>query len=85
MNAKPSVELKLIRFNDGKGQPFSAFIAMTEDQWATFNQQETKNLKLFEDSILLLVEGHMPSGKDQADAQIAFKNRYASITPQQSR
>lgn len=74
-------EMRLLRFTDGCGRRFSAFVALDDEQWAEFARNGGSDLTPYRQDIILLVDGHDPTVKDHQDATAFFKNRYASISP----
>lgn len=70
--------LRIIKYHNGEGKPFTAFVALTHDQLVDFLSDENGNLEPYRQHVLLIVEGHNPSAKEHRDADHAFNHLYGS-------
>ena len=80
-NTELPVTLRQHKFISGNNKNYTAFIAATDTEWDKFKVGGSTNLEPFKEAIILLIEGHESSPKDQSDAKRMFANLYGSVTP----
>lgn len=78
MSNNNAPKLRLMKIQSGDQKLFSIFVALSDRQFANFEDQGARTLVPYQEHILLVVEGHHPSEQDMRDAQMAFNQCYTT-------
>ncbi len=75
--SEPQMKLRLVKYTLDE-KPYTAFIAMTDRQYSDALQDETNDLRLYEQQIIRVVETHTPSEVELASVREAFRRFYTN-------
>jgi hypothetical protein len=79
MDDNTLAKLRLLKFSNEQNEPFSAFVALTDQQLSDLLNADNCNLEPYKRHILLIVKGDTPSVQDHKDAEAAFRHCYGSV------
>ena len=69
------LKLRMVEYNNN-GSPYTAFVALNDDEYGDVMAAGTGNLTDYKDKILLVVDGHSPDEKLIQGVRDAFRRIY---------
>ena len=79
MNDTDGAMLRVVKFIDESGQPFTAYLGLDRDQFSDLIAQETFDLQPFAKHILSVVKSHDPPPDELVAARQAFAQNYTGV------
>ena len=76
--SEPRPKLRQVQFTTADGKAFSAFVALTDEQWIDFLADDEPSLAPYKEHVLLVVRGEA-SEADQRAAAGAFRHLYTDM------
>ena len=78
--AETEMKLRSISYQAEGGKTYTAFTAMTDDEFEDFRRKNDKSLEPHRGNIVHLIEGDSPSEEDVTYARQAFQHRFGTTT-----
>lgn len=74
----PAAKLRIIKYLDGDDQPYTAFVALDDDQWADVIAEGNGDLSAYPNQVIYVSHGHAPYEDEKFGARQAFAQMYGS-------